>query len=81
MPVRSGMMRSDLVDNFICSEEFRKKYELSPKVMPTCVRMDDFVMYVDADDLFIGRPIAQHKFYESHVTTFVKRELRANDTF
>jgi FkbM family methyltransferase len=72
------MMRGDLADIFISSEEFRNKYGIKP---PACVNTDDFVIYVDADDFLVGKPIAQHKYWEPHITTIIRRELKPDNTF
>src|ERR1700758_1415859 len=61
--IHHGIMRNDLADIFLSSEEFHNKCGIKP---PACVNTDNFVIYVDADDFLVGRPIAQHKYWEPH---------------
>ena len=76
--IRRGMPVKNLVGNFIASTAFRQMYEKQSIL----VRVNDsFAMYVDPDDLDIGRGIVTDRAYEPHVTALLQRELHENQVF
>jgi FkbM family methyltransferase len=76
---------SQLVSGFLNSSEFvgsklDSSYTFSSKTC-TLVDLQDFKMYVPIDDYIIGRHIAQHKAYEPHVTSILRKHLSPGMVF
>ncbi len=76
--LRKGIPRKNLVDDFLSSAEFRQRYEQPPALVQTDY---GFVIFVDPDDLYIGRGIVASRTYEPHVTAVLRRELQEHQVF
>jgi FkbM family methyltransferase len=76
--VRRGVLRKDVVEDFLSSPEYRKKTESSVVCVAT---QYGFSMFVDAADYYIGREITASANYEPHVTTVLLRELQEDHVF
>lgn len=76
--LRKGIPRKNLVDSFLSSAEFRQRYEKPPVLVQTDY---GFVIFVDPDDMHIGRGIVASRTYEPHVTAVLRRELQEHHVF
>jgi len=76
--VGTGITIGQLVTGFVESKEFRNNHLYRAKAR---VESDDFVIYVDPNDISTGRPIFQFKTYEPHVTATIKHLLKPEHVF
>lgn len=72
--VQSEMTQDSLRAAFLTSAEYRARHD--PALRSALVETNHFKIYVDLDDLSVGRAIHDEKQYEPHLTTFLQRELR-----
>ena len=77
--VRQGLGREMLVAAVLSSRECLNRHRASNQ--PLCVETESFRIYVNPHDLDIGRPIAQARSYEPHVTAVIKSLLKPADVF
>jgi FkbM family methyltransferase len=82
----------ELVDEFLRSEEFRKRqgrrqdesvgppYQAKP-VAEEVVKLPAFSIYIDGNDAFIGRAIKERGDYEHFVSAALRRLLKPGNTF
>lgn len=75
--IRVGKSREALVDAFLASDEY---IERRPSSRSARVVLDDFVIYVDSQDPYVGQPILRERRYEPNVTDCIKKRLRKGMT-
>ena len=70
-----------VVSTYLSSLEFKNRNLINPPIKPELVDLHDFKIYVNPNDLCIGRVISTTKTYESHVTQIMKKFLKRGMTF
>ena len=77
--VQHGLTLEVLRTTFLTSAEYRTQHD--PDRHFSLVKTAHFQIYVDPDDVSVGRTIHEHQEYEPHLTTFLLRELRPDMNF
>jgi len=76
--IRMGKTREALVNAFLGSDEYT---EAKPSSRSRQVKLDDFLIYVDSQDPYVGQPILRDRGYEPNVTACIRKRLREGMTF
>jgi FkbM family methyltransferase len=76
--LQRGLTRRALVDGFMASDEFHRRFNKPPEFVDTKF---GFGIYVDIHDQYIGSAILEQHVYEPHVTATLQRELHSDHVF
>ncbi len=74
-----GMSRAALRDGFLYSAELCQAR--AGRRIPELVQLEEFKMFVDPDDFFIGGEIARTRVYEPEVAAALRQRLRPGAVF